>query len=114
MTERFRSITINTLQTAQASTGQFVTTPVLLRNGQAKVLDAQSDYIVLEDSTRIYQDRSRFLVRNTLANYDMIINNENYAIGFRGKFYKILEVKETNDQQFLVLMCESQISNEAL
>jgi len=114
MTTRFEPITVNTLVQTQSPGGQFINTPQLKYNGAARVSDVKAEQIQIGDNTRGYIDEANFLMRNTPNAFDIALNQQNYAIGYRNKFYKVKDVKETSDRQFVMVYGQTQLQTENL
>ena len=101
---RFENITVNNLTFGQGSFGEQTTTQTTWFQTRARVADVANS-LKISDKYRLYQDLVNFTLNYT-PNMKQIVDDQNlYSITWRGKDWRITDVREANDRMTVMLLC---------
>lgn len=101
---RFENVTINTLTASKSEFGEQEITATKWFDTRARVEDIANS-VKISDKYRIYSDLVS-LVFNFTPNMQTIANDQySYALIYRGKEYRITDVRESNDRMTVKFMC---------
>lgn len=101
---RFENISINNLTFGQSDFGEQSTTQTLWFKTRARVADVANNLKIAE-KYRLYQDMVNFTLNYT-PNTKLIVDNQDaYSISWRGKDWRITDVRESNDRMTVMLLC---------
>lgn len=101
---RYENIRINSLAFAKSAFGEQTTAITKWFDTRALVSDVANS-VRISEKYRLYQDLSNFTINYTPNAKLMVDNQDQYSITWRGKDWRITDVRETNDRQRVILMC---------
>lgn len=101
---RFENISVNNLTFGKNGFGEQTTTQAEWFKTRAEVHDVANN-VKISEKYRLYQDLVNFTIRYT-PNAQQIVNSQNlYSITWRGNYYRITDVRESNDRMSVKMMC---------
>jgi hypothetical protein len=101
---RFENININNLTFTKSDFGESATVQALWFSTRARVHDVANS-LKIADKYRLYQDMTNFTLNYT-PNMKTIVDNQNlYSITWRGKDWRIDNVRESDDRMNVTFMC---------
>lgn len=101
---RFENITINTLTKSVSSIGQYSMTSKELFKTRAVVKDVANSLRTTE-KYRVYSDLVNLVVNYSPAMKDIVDNQNQYSLTWRGNEWRITDCRESNDRMSVTLMC---------
>jgi hypothetical protein len=101
---RYEQINVNNVTAGVDSIGQQTTTITLAFQTRALVQDVRDSMVASKDD-RAYTKQVRFVVNFTPNTLAVSLNQYQYAINWRSKDYKILDVLESNDRMNITFVC---------
>lgn len=104
MVVRYENITINNVTNGVDSIGQYTQTITEWFETRAFTQDVANS-LRISERYRVYQDLVNFTINYT-PNARQIVDNQNdYSITWRGKDWRITDVRESNDRMKVTLLC---------
>lgn len=101
---RFEPVEIENVVTVTSAYGEQSSSTVLWYKTRA-VISSVANSLLISERYRIYSDLV-FMTFNYNSNTKKICDDQNlYAIKYRGKDWRIVEVRETNDRMKVTLLC---------
>jgi hypothetical protein len=101
---RFENIKINNLTFNKSAFGEQSTTQTLWFETRARVASVANS-LKIADKYRLYQDMVN-LTLNYTPNMKAIVDDQNlYSITYRGKDWRIDNVRESDDRMTVMFMC---------
>lgn len=101
---RFENISVNNLTFGKNGFGEQTTTQAEWFKTRAEVHDVANN-VKISEKYRLYQDLVNFTIRYT-PNAKQIVDHQNlYSITWRGNYYRITDVRESNDRMSVKMMC---------
>lgn len=104
MVLRVEQVGINNLTFAKSNLGEQTTTEALWFNTRARTEDVKASEKITE-SYRQYDDIVRFVVNYTSNIKSILDNTQAFSITYRTKSWRIVDVYEHIDRQFVTLTC---------
>jgi len=101
---RFENVTINNLTFSKSGFGEQVTTQTKWFDTRARVEDVANN-VKISDKYRLYQDLVNFTFNYTPNTKLIVDQQQSYSIFWRGNYYRITDVRETNDRMNVRMMC---------
>lgn len=101
---RFENIAINSLGFGQSAFGEQSTTQTLWFNTRARVSSVANN-LKISDKYRLYQDLVYFTLNYTPNTKEIIDNQNLYSINWRGKDWRIENVREADDRMTVLFLC---------
>jgi len=101
---RFENVTINNLTFSKSAFGEQVTTQTKWFDTRARVEDVANN-VKISDKYRLYQDLVNFTFNYTPNTKRIVDQQQSYSIFWRGNYYRITDVRETNDRMNVRMMC---------
>lgn len=101
---RFENIKINNLTFGKSDFGEQSTTQTLWFETRARVASVANS-LKIADKYRLYQDMVNMTLNYT-PNMKAIVDDQNlYSITYRGKDWRIDNVRESDDRMTVMFMC---------
>lgn len=101
---RFENININNLTFTKSNFGESSTVQTLWFTTRARV-SAVANSLKIAEKYRLYQDLTNFTLNYT-PNMKAIVDNQNlYSITWRGKDWRIDNVRESDDRMNVIFLC---------
>lgn len=101
---RYENISVNALTFAKSGFGEQTTSEALSFRTRAVVHDVANS-VKISEKYRLYQDLTTFRVNYTPATRHMVDNQNLYSIEWRNASWRITDVRESNDRQWVTFMC---------
>jgi hypothetical protein len=101
---RFENVTINNLTFSKSGFGEQVTTQTKWFDTRARVEDVANN-VKISDKYRLYQDLVSFTFNYTPNTKRIVDRQQSYSIFWRGNYYRITDVRETNNRMNVKMMC---------
>lgn len=101
---RYENISINSLTFGKSDFGEQTTAQTLLFKTRALVHDVANS-VRISEKYRVYQDLTNFRINYTPAARNIVDNQHLYSLTWRDKDWRITDVRESNDRQWVTLMC---------
>lgn len=101
---RFENTTINAVTNGVDTLGQYTTTITPLFTSRALVKDVRNDLRITE-KYRIYQDLVNVTFNYTPNIKRIVDDQDKYSITWRGKEWRVTDVRESNDRMKISLLC---------
>jgi hypothetical protein len=101
---RFENVTINNLTFSKSGFGEQVTTQTKWFDTRARVEDVANN-VKISDKYRLYQDLVNFTFNYTPNTKRIVDRQDLYSIFWRGNYYRITDVRETNNRMNVKMMC---------
>lgn len=101
---RFENITVKSLTFAKSDFGEQTTTKTVWFETRARVSDVANSLRIAE-KYRLYQDLVNFTLNYTPNTREMVDNQNLYSIQWRGKDWRITDVRESNDRMNVMFLC---------
>jgi len=101
---RFENIAIKTLTFGKSAFGEQSTTQTLWFNTRARVSSVANN-VKISDKYRLYQDMVYFTLNYTPNTKEIIDNQNLYSINWRGKDWRIENVREADDRMTVLFLC---------
>jgi hypothetical protein len=101
---RFENININNLTFTKSAFGESATVQTLWFATRARV-SSVANSLKIADKYRLYQDLTNFTLNYT-PNMKKIVDDQNlYSITWRGKDWRIDNVRESDDRMNIIILC---------
>jgi hypothetical protein len=101
---RFENININNLTFTKSDFGESATVQTLWFATRARV-SSVANSLKIADKYRLYQDLTNFTLNYT-PNMKKIVDDQNlYSITWRGKDWRIDNVRESDDRMNVIILC---------
>lgn len=101
---RFEPVDIENVVTVTSAYGEQSTTTVLWYKTRA-LISSVANSLLIAEKYRVYSDLV-FMTFNYNANTKKLADNQElYAVKYRGKDWRIVEVRESNDRMKVTLLC---------
>jgi hypothetical protein len=101
---RFENININNLTFTKSAFGESATVQTLWFATRARV-SSVANSLKIADKYRLYQDLTNFTLNYT-PNMKKIVDDQNlYSITWRGKDWRIDNVRESDDRMNVIILC---------
>jgi hypothetical protein len=101
---RFENININNLTFTKSDFGESATVQTLWFATRARVSSVANN-LKIADKYRLYQDLTNFTLNYT-PNMKKIVDDQNlYSITWRGKDWRIDNVRESDDRMNVIILC---------
>lgn len=101
---RYENTTVNEVTNGVDAFGEYTTTIAPLFTSRALVNDVANN-LRISERYRVYQDLV-YLTFNYTPNIKKIVDDQDkYSITWRGKEWRITDVRESNDRMKISLMC---------
>lgn len=101
---RFENISVNNLTFGASAFGEQSTTETLWFVTRARVA-AVANSLNFSEHYRLYQDLTNFTLNYT-PNTKLMVDNQNlYSITWRGKAWRIDNIRESDDRMTILLLC---------
>jgi hypothetical protein len=101
---RFENITVNNLTFGASAFGEQSTTQTKWFVTRARV-SSVANSLKIADKYRLYQDLTNFTLNYT-PNTKLMVDNQNlYSIVWRGKDWRIDNIRESDDRMTVLLLC---------
>jgi len=101
---RFEDVAVYNLTFSKSDFGEQATTQTEWFKTRARVEDVANN-VKISDKYRMYQDLVNFTFNYT-PNTKQIVNRQDlYSIFWRGNYYRITDVRETNNRMNVKMMC---------
>ena len=101
---RFENININNLTFTKSDFGESATVQTLWFATRARV-SSVANSLKIADKYRLYQDMTNFTLNYT-PNMKKIVDDQNlYSITWRGKDWRIDNVRESDDRMNVIILC---------
>lgn len=101
---RFEPVDIENIVTVTSPYGEQSTSTVLWYKTRA-LISSVANSLLIAEKYRVYSDLV-FMTFNYNANTKKLCDNQElYAVKYRGKEWRIVEVRETNDRMKVTLLC---------
>ncbi len=101
---RFENININNLTFTKSDFGESATIQTLWFATRARV-SSVANSLKIADKYRLYQDLTNFTLNYT-PNMKKIVDDQNlYSITWRGKDWRIDNVRESDDRMNVIILC---------
>ncbi len=101
---RFENITINNLTFGSSAFGEQSTTQTKWFDTRARV-SSVANSLKISDKYRLYQDMTNFTLNYT-PNTKLMVDNQNlYSIAWRGKDWRIDNIRESDDRMTVLILC---------
>lgn len=101
---RFENLDINNVINGVDDFGQYTTTLTKWYTTRATVQDVKNGLSITKDD-RVYTDLARFIMSYTPNTKRICINQNLYAINYRGQDWRITDAIESNDRMTVTLLC---------
>lgn len=101
---RFENITVKSLTFGKSDFGEQSTTETTWFETRARVSDVANSMRISE-KYRLYQDLVNFTLNYTPNTREMVDNQNLYSIVWRGKDWRITDVRESNDRMSVMFLC---------
>lgn len=102
--ERYEPVVVERVVTITSPYGEQRTTTETWFNTRA-VISAVANSLLISERYRVYSDLV-FMTFNYTPNTREIVNNQDlYAVKYRGKDWRITEVRESNDRMKVTFLC---------
>lgn len=101
---RYENATINEVTNGTDSFGEYTTTITPMFTSRALVNDVANSLRIAE-RYRIYQDLVNLTFNYTPAIKRIVDFQDEYSITWRGKDWRITDVRESNDRMKVTLLC---------
>lgn len=101
---RFETLDINTLAFGTNDFGEQETVQTKLFTTGGTV-SAVANSLKISEKYRLYQDMINFRLRYTPAIKDIVDNQDQYSITYRGKSWRIDNARESDDKMSVLLVC---------
>jgi hypothetical protein len=101
---RFENITVNSLTFGKSAFGEQSTTQTQWFQTRARVHSVANN-VKISEKYRVYSDIVDFTLNYT-PNTKLMVDNQNlYSITWRGKAWRIDNIKESDDRMTVLLLC---------
>lgn len=101
---RFEDITVNNLTFGISAFGEQSTTQTKWFETRARV-SSVANSLKIADKYRLYQDMTNFTLNYT-PNTKLMVDNQNlYSIVWRGKDWRIDNIRESDDRMTVLILC---------
>lgn len=101
---RYENTTINSVSNGVDLVGQYTTTIAPLFTSRATVADVKNSLRITE-KYRIYQDLVNLTFNYTPNIKNIVDNQQDYSITWRGFDWRVTDVYESNDRMKVTLLC---------
>jgi len=101
---RFENITVKSLTFGKSDFGEQSTTVTTWFETRARVSDVANSMRISE-KYRLYQDLVNFTLNYTPNTRAMVDDQNLYSIVWRGKDWRITDVRESNDRMSVMFLC---------
>jgi hypothetical protein len=102
--ERYENIDVNNLTFGRNGFGEQSTTQAKWFTTRAKVADVANS-VRISERYRLYQDLVNLKLNYTPNTKQMVDFQEAYSITWRGKDWRITDVRESNDRMHVTFLC---------
>lgn len=104
MVKRFENVEVYTLAFETTAYGDLTTTETLKFTSRPEVYEVKNN-LAITDKYRVYSGLINFTFNFTPNTKDMYENQDDYSIKWRGNDWRIDNVLESNDRQFVTFLC---------
>ena len=101
---RFENIHVNSLTFGKSSFGEQSTTITKWFDTRARVHSVANN-LRISDKYRVYSDIVEFTLNYTPNTREIVDNQNLYSITWRGKDWRITDVRESNDRMKVTFLC---------
>ena len=101
---RYESISVNQLGFAKSSFGEQTTSITEWFKTRALTHDVANS-VRISEKYRVYQDLVNFTLNYTPNTREIVDNQNLYSITWRGKDWRITDVRESNDRMKVTFLC---------
>jgi len=101
---RFEDVAVYNLTFSKSDFGEQATTQTEWFKTRARVEDVANN-VKIADKYRLYQDLVNFTFNYTPNTKRIVDFQQSYSIFWRGNFYRITDVRETNNRMNVKMMC---------
>ena len=101
---RYESITVNSLTFGASTFGEQSTTSTAWFQTRALTHDVANS-VRISERYRVYQDLVNFTLNYTPNTREIVDNQNLYSITWRGKDWRITDVRESNDRMKVTFLC---------
>lgn len=101
---RYENVDVNTVSNGIDEIGQYTTTITKWFTTRAVVADVANSLRIAE-RYRVYSDLVNLTFQYTPNMKQVVDLQENYSITWRGKQWRVTDVRESNDRMKITLLC---------
>lgn len=101
---RYESLTVNNVTVGTNSYGEYTTTVAPWFKTRGLVHDVANS-LRISEKYRVYSDLMNFTVNYTPNTREMVNNQDNYSIKWRGLDWRITDCREHNDRMKITFLC---------
>ena len=101
---RFENITVNNLAFGQSAFGEQSTTQTTWFETRARV-SSVANSLKISEKYRLYQDLTNFTLNYTPNTKAMVDRQDLYSITWRGNFWRIDNIRESDDRMSVLILC---------
>ena len=102
--KRYENLTINTVTNGTDGFGQYTTTITPWFETRGLVADVANS-LRISEKYRVYQELVNFTMNYTPNMRQIADNQDEYSVTWRGKDWRVTDVRESNDRMRVTLLC---------